>query len=500
MEGSPFAPICNELAAEFDTAEDTNNIEMTKELLDKAKKILADHDSPEYAPLFYVVGTSSTIERNDLLHNSTDDNPYMDEKVLESQKNVIWYFRHAEELLNKIEENEETKPYLTGIRMILYVNFGNALDFCERKCSAMDYYSKALALHPFGMAFGNIGKALEHYASLEGDDGHRAILFREAYKYYLKAEQADDIYTYEKAKQGFGQKRREMEVRFGKETLMVQGAYTPARPMSGKEYTYRNWCLENSLFLNTLNDLPEKSDAFMTDALQITSITTELKQKNPPFVFEMFNQIKEEYVYSRYLLYETISVDYRVHFADRETCLEDVLNYSSYSIRIEKMKTAYRTLYSTFDRIAFLLNAYLKLGLAERDVSYDRIWNRLKEKESKNGALYALHWINRDFKEKFGDADTPQTKKLKNLRNALEHKFVSVHLVPVEKEIEIGEDYIYRISEEHFVDCTMSLLKLVREAIIELTIAIRIEERQRNRDGMKIIKQSLNEYLDEYKV
>ena len=56
MESSPFVPICNELAAEFDTAEDTNNIEMTKALLDKAKKILADHDSPEYAPLFMWLG------------------------------------------------------------------------------------------------------------------------------------------------------------------------------------------------------------------------------------------------------------------------------------------------------------------------------------------------------------------------------------------------------------------------------------------------------------
>ena len=115
MEGSPFAPICNELAAEFDTAEDTNNIEMTKELLDKAKKILANHDSPEYAPLFYVVGTSSTIERNDLLHNSTDDNPYMDEKVLESQKNVIIELTIA----IRIEERQRNRDGMKIIKQSL---------------------------------------------------------------------------------------------------------------------------------------------------------------------------------------------------------------------------------------------------------------------------------------------------------------------------------------------------------------------------------------------
>ena len=127
------------------------------------------------------------------------------------------------------------------------------------------------------------------------------------------------------------------------------------------EVSYRKWCLANHLFLNTLNDLPELNEAFMQDILQITSITTTIEQEDPPFVFEMFNQIKEEYIYARYLLYEVINPIGKVHLADKETHLEDTLNYSSYSIRIEKLKTAYRTLYSIFDRIAFLLNAYLKL-------------------------------------------------------------------------------------------------------------------------------------------
>lgn len=129
----------------------------------------------------------------------------------------------------------------------------------------------------------------------------------------------------------------------------------------------------------------------------------------------MFNQIKEEYIYARYLLYKVINPIGKVHFADKETHLEDTLNYSSYSIRIEKLKTAYRTLYSIFDRIAFSLNAYLKLGIVEQKVNFDSIWSRLKEKEAKNIALSALHWIDRDFKEKFGNAGAPHTKKNKNV-------------------------------------------------------------------------------------
>ena len=238
----------------------------------------------------------------------------------------------------------------------------------------------------------------------------------------------------------------------------------------------------------------------MQDILQITSITTTIEQEDPPFVFEMFNQIKEEYIYARYLLYEVINPIGKVHLADKETHLEDTLNYSSYSIRIEKLKTAYRTLYSIFDRIAFFLNAYLKLGVVEQKVNFDSIWSRLKEKEAKNIALSALHWIDRDFKEKFGNAGAPHTKEIKMLRNALEHKFVSVHMFSIENEVKIGKDYIYRISEESLIECTMDLLQLIREAVIELTIAIRIEEKQRNPSEKKVLQMSMMEYLDEFKI
>lgn len=160
----------------------------------------------------------------------------------------------------------------------------------------------------------------------------------------------------------------------------------------------------------------------------------------------------------------------------------------------------YRTLYSIFDRIAFLLNAYLKLGVVEQKVNFDSIWSRLKEKEAKNIALSALHWIDRDFKEKFGNAGAPHTKKIKMLRNALEHKFVSVHMFSTENEVKIGKDYIYRISEENLIECTMDLLQLIREAVIELTIAIRIEEKQRNPSEKKVLQMSMMEYLDEFKI
>lgn len=170
MIESPFAPICNELAAKFDEADINHDLERIKALIIEAKVILSDHDEPAYAPLFYSVGTSTTIVRDAIMAAMPlEENAYTDIETIKTHSEAIWYFRHAEELVNRIEETEDTKPHLIGFKMILFVNLGNALDFCGRKCSAIDYYSKAIALHPFGMALGNIGRCLEHYASLEGD-------------------------------------------------------------------------------------------------------------------------------------------------------------------------------------------------------------------------------------------------------------------------------------------------------------------------------------------
>lgn len=507
---SPFAPICADYAKKFDEADIAHDIDMTKKLLEEAKAVICVHDEPAYAHLFYSIGTSLTILRDSLSAmkqsaiNEQEKNRIQSE-ITKVHGDAIWHFRHAEDLIRDIEDTKETKPFIDGFLMPLFVNLGNAMDYCGRKCSAIDYYCKAMTIHPFGMSLGNIGRCLEHYAGLEGDPGHRAILIKMAYDYYLHAEDARDPYTYLEAKNEFTRRREQIELHIGKEKLQSSIQLNKGSMGKGREKKYREWCLQNHLFLNTLNDLPDVNPAFAADALHIASVTTALDQNNPPYVFEMFNEAKEEYVYSRYLVFEATQSVPKLHFADKETHLEDALNYGSYSIRLEKLKTAFRTLYSLFDRIAFLLNAYLDLEIKERQVNFGSIWDKISfETEDNNIALQALHWIYKDFKEKFGDADSPHALKLKDLRNALEHKFVSVHMLPVNNEVKIGDDYIYRISEEHLMDYTMELLKISREALIELIIAIRIEEHHRHRepsrDKGKVAHIALREYKDEYKI
>ena len=359
----------------------------------------------------------------------------------------------------------------------------------------------------FSMALGNIAKCLQHYASLEGDAGHRAVLLKEAFKYYGRALKNVGQNTYPAAQEYFVKNYQEIIQIYGKDWLSSPIKYNEKSTQSEKESDYREWCLLNHLFLNTLNDLPDSNMAFAADPIHFSSIRVSIEHAGLPFVVEMFNQVKEEFIYARLLFYEAVEGERKLHFADKEVYLVDTLNYCSYSVRLEKLKTAYRTLYSLFDRIAFLLNAYLELGISEREINFDRIFEyRQSDKqnlinfEHDNIAIQALHWIERDFKEKFGDADTPHTRKLKLLRHAMEHKFVSMQLFSSgNEEVKIAEDNIYHVSEDQLVEYTMDLIKLVRETIIELVVAINIEERKQNVNDNKVASLTMAKYVDDFK-
>lgn len=500
---SPFDTVCDTWAKKCDEVIISGDSERIKEIVNELKTFLDSHDEPAYAPLFYTVGNLISELCVKLISESKYNNPYTDCKFIKLHGSVLWYYRHTENLLDRIEEKEEFLPYLMGVYSVLYVNHANALEQCGRKCSAIAYYGKALSINPkFGMALGNIAKCLQHYASLEGDSGHRAVLLKESFRYYEWARNHIDQNTTLEAQVYFEKNYEDLVQRYGEDWLRNPVEYNVNTIKSKREVGYREWCLANHLFLNTLNDLPESNVAFAADPLHILSIMVSIEQVGLPFVVEMFNQIKEEFVYARLLLYEVGEYKLKVHFADKETYLVDTLNYCSYSIRLEKLKTAYKTLYSLFDRIAFLLNAYLSLGIKEKDVNFDRIFknSNLLNAESFNIAIQALHWIERDFKEKFVDADTAYTRNLRIIRHALEHKFVSIQLFsPENEDIKIGEDQIYHVSEDQLSAYTMDLIKLIREAIIELIVAIRIEEQKRHRNDDKVMSLTMPKYRDRFK-
>ena len=281
-----------------------------------------------------------------------------------------------------------------------------------------------------------------------------------------------------------------------------------------EEANYRRWCLKKHLFLNPLNDLVLEHTCFAADVLQLPGIVTPIKEKDIPIYFGLFNQIKQEFVYARYLCYQGQPFCDEPHYADKETCLVNLYDYPQYSIRIEQEKTAFRLLYSLFDKVAFFANKYWKLGIKDRDVTFHSIWKEESGYKHKckhaaidaqnNESLLSIKWIYKDFNDRFGNSAHPELQKFNMLRNALEHKYVKVHsgLQYSIKEPYFDTEGIYHISDDDLQKFTIELICLVRELIIELSMAVHIEELKRRQvyDKSEIISQlTLQEYDDEWK-
>ena len=87
-------------------------------------------------------------------------------------------------------------------KLQLYTNYANALEACGRKVAAMKFYRKVLEMNSkFGMAEGNIGRALQHYSALVHDSGHVAYLHHFAYNYLKDSLSKPDVH--ESAKRYF---------------------------------------------------------------------------------------------------------------------------------------------------------------------------------------------------------------------------------------------------------------------------------------------------------
>jgi hypothetical protein len=92
---------------------------------------------------------------------------------------------------------------------------------------------------------------------------------------------------------------------------------------SQTERAYRQWCLDERLFLCPLNDLGSHLAA-VADDLMLPGITEGFDERpgdySPPPIIGFFNQMKQGYASARYLLFEEMSSTC-VHLSDRGVVL-----------------------------------------------------------------------------------------------------------------------------------------------------------------------------------
>jgi len=339
----------------------------------------------------------------------------------------------------------------------------------------------------FGMAKGNRAVGLWTYARSVYDEGHALVLAREAWSHLdptglAALEPGADVH--------FAVVRKQIENSVPDDVLL-KPFDLDGFEMGGEdeEREYRQWCLHKRFFLNPLNDLGPVRIA-TRDILSCPPIVARLDEG--PRFHDFMNQIKQEYCTARWLIYEATR-EQPPHFSDRDVLLFNTLDYPSYGLRTEQLKLGFRALYSLFDKIAFFLNAYLDLGIAERDVSFRGLWY-VKQKRPKgirseftareNWPLRGLFWLGKDLYEDtegFREVIDPAAKRLNEIRNHLEHKYLKLHSDPwggPESNL-FTDGLAVSLGRDEFEDMTLHLLRMARAAIIYLTLGVHREERIR---------------------
>lgn len=372
-------------------------------------------------------------------------------------------------------------------------NLGNALSGAGRFVEALSEWRIALTEQPnLGMALGNMGKGLITYAHALYDNDH-AMLFlqhaRQELHAALKGGIGRDGATYIEALDHFESVWQTVDAKL--RTLGVAErkltGYSLGR--SKRERAYREWALGLRLFLNPLNDLLTESVAAQ-DVLMLPS--HQIRSRGITFL-AFYNQLKQEYAFARWNLFEGTR-NQPFHPADRRLSLAFNADYALYSMSIEQVKSAYRCTYSLFDKIAYFINDYWKLGIPERSVSFRSVWVesakdkalppvlRTVFKSSENLPLRGLFWLSKDlFDSKLKEVALPEASDLDALRNHLEHKNVKVvdslalYGAPTEPFV---DGLAHQIVREDLEQKTLRLLHLARAALIYLSLAMEVEERR----------------------
>lgn len=376
-------------------------------------------------------------------------------------------------------------------------NLGNALNHAGRFIEAIELWERAEAEVPgFAMALGNRGIGLAHYAGAVHDPGHEAVLLHSAYRSLGRAISRDAVWDSIAApstRRQLARRREEVGAAFDMDRFEADldlDGFPLGRGRREKEY--RTWCLTNRLFVNPLNDVGAHSIA-ARDVMVLPTITTSFSDgPGIPAVVQHFNIVKQEFCAARYAMFEARTTA-GIHFSDRGVLLYDTLDYPAIGFAVERMKMAFRGAYAVFDKTAFLLNAFLRLGHHERRVSFRNLWfekgreGRIHEalEERPNWPLRGLYWLSKDiFEDGFRNATEPDAEMLYDLRNHMEHKFVSVH------DLLLRPTYppsggttgsgVLAISFDDLEARTLRQMKLARATLVYMALAIHSEERRRD--------------------
>jgi len=489
--GKAISPELKKLNSEFDNACGGENTEVLLGLIKKAKIFISDsNNTPSNMQLYYCIANAyTTLKRLDSIKSKQHL-----EKEIYALRQVLDICESKYSFIN--DENYEDYDISTDsaelfasryIAVRTYINLGNTLHSTGRYVAAIDSFINALSIDKYAaMASMNLSSALFEYGYFQNKKYESDYYYHAAYRYYEQTKKNKINLESESYLKRFEGEFIEPILPKAIIDFFSNPLKFPIFKCKKKnERKYRQYIAIKRLFLEPCLDIFSSKSCFMVDSLSLP-LTAGQSQKDNEFI-GLFNLLKQEFVSARYLWYQTtMAIEPENHYSDKETDMVEIGEKDIFSLREILLRNAFKTAYSIFDKIGFFINHYFDIGLEASQVSFKNIW-KLKLKDQRGNVycdvqnplniesnlfLKAIFWLQKDFYEdKNVNITNPSAIRLFQMRNDMEHNY----LLSVER-IEKKSSYITKyITPYQIDDGTERILRLARECLIYLTLAVGID-------------------------
>lgn len=361
-----------------DLAFDSKNIDLLKQMIKRCFK--KGHDESLYSAIrasYLYSGATCSLDIITLQYIQLRQ----EGKLEEIYEQCVYLMRTAKDLLHssyndlkETDNNTQSKAYLDGLSCQLHVNYANILSQSGRYIESINVLN-SIVDKGFPMAIGNMALKIADYSFF--DKSHQKIMLYKSYNFLKRILQPnvkfpEKTYAETQFRDYFNTIENDLGLEYLNKNYTLNDFLIPMENLSEDEKKYRSWIANYQLSLNQLNDLYLEIEVAY-DPLHLPSMLEKIDSKTMPRYHGIFNQIKQEFVSARFLIYDGLS-NRDIHYSDKNVYLINTLDYPVYGLGIEKIKAAYRSIYSIFDKIAFFLNVYLKLDIPEKEISFNNLW------------------------------------------------------------------------------------------------------------------------------
>jgi len=373
----------------------------------------------------------------------------------EDLMNAIIYYRKALHTIPKADwkEHEKNIEAYNNLRSMVETNLASRLSSQGRTLCCIAHYDKAISIDNNPVAI--MAKADNELFLGQSlyDNGHSEYHFLMAYELVIKGiENINELYPDQRIPLKEGGRlfnfKKWFEGTFEISSFNYFKEYNEEFT-SNKHKQYLEWCAKNRLFLNDLNDVCEYpityQDIFSLPSF-VHSLNSSLVMHEELAYHGNYDELKNDYCYARYLIFISKNIpNESSHMFNTTFQHVDDMSHSINNLKVAQLKSSFRTVYSIFDKVAYLISRFFDLNDLKHDkkLSIDNLfrdftgksngeWKPHKKlKDSDNHFIHALFYILRDIR-KVGNSDTvtkwldPNAVAFADIRNAMEHRSLKI--------------------------------------------------------------------------